>query len=91
MDIKSVLKPKASQAGGGTFVEALVLSGDPAQPQVRGHCAAAAGQPPQSDLAITSDFITLILVWIIAAAPRSGHIAATARAGHGGGHVDKHL
>ena len=86
MDIKSVLKPKASQAGGGTFVEALVLSGDPAQPQVRGHSAAAAGQPPQSDLAIT-----IILVWITAAAPRSGHIATTARAGHRGGHVDKHL
>lgn len=79
MDVKSVLQPEAGQAGGGAGVAALVLHGDPAQPQARGHPAAAAGQPPRSDIGIAWD---AILVLVSAAASGSSHIAATARAGH---------
>ena len=79
MDVKSVLKTEAPEAGGGAGVEALVLRGDPAQPQARGHSAAAAGQPPRSDSLIARDSI---LVLVSATASGSGHIAATARAGH---------
>ena len=78
MDVESVLQPEAGQAGGGAGVEALVLRGDPAQPQARGHPAAAAGQPPGD--AIIARAAILVLVSVTAAG--SGHIAATARARH---------